>query len=190
MTMPPGVRKFALATHLTSSVGWVGAVAAYVALDVTVSTSHDPQLVRAAWIAMGVVVAWAIVPLAIAALLTGLVMALGTKWGLFRHWWVLISFLLTVAATLVLLSETRVIGAFAAIAADPTTSDAELLALPGTLPHSIGGIAVLLVVQVLNVYKPQGLTGYGWRKQEEERRALQRNELDERRTSAAMHVDR
>jgi len=170
MTMSPGVRKFALATHLTCSVGWVGAVAAYLVLDLTVAVSQDPQVVHAAWIAMGLLVSRAIVPLALAALLTGLVMSLGTKWGLIRHWWVLISFLLTIGATVVLLSETRVIGATAAIAADPSTPPDQLLALPNTLPHSVGGLVVLLVVQVLNIYKPQGLTPYGWRKQQEERK--------------------
>jgi hypothetical protein len=170
MTMSPGVRKFALATHLTCSVGWVGAVAAYLVLDLTVAVSQDPQVVHAAWIAMGLLVSRAIVPLALAALLTGLVMSLGTKWGLIRHWWVLISFLLTIGATVVLLSETRVIGATAAIAADPSTPADQLLALPNTLPHSVGGLVVLLVVQVLNIYKPQGLTPYGWRKQQEERK--------------------
>jgi hypothetical protein len=171
MTMPPAMRKFALAVHLTCSVGWIGAVASYVVLDVTVATSLDPQSVRSAWIAMGLLVGWAIVPFAMASLLTGLVMALGTKWGLFRHWWVLISFLLTIGATLVLLSETGVIGDNAAVAADPTTSSDELLALSTTLPHSVGGLAVLVIIQVLNIYKPQGLTAYGWRKQQEQRRS-------------------
>jgi len=174
MTMTPALRKLALATHLSVSVGWVGAVLAYLALDVTVTTSRDQQMLRAAWIAMGLVVSWAIVPLAVAALLTGLIMSLGTRWGLFRHWWVLISFILTVVATLVLLSETRVIGASAAIAADPATSIDELRAIPNTLPHSAGGLLVLLVIQVLNVYKPQGMTRYGWRRQREHRLALQR----------------
>ena len=176
MTMPPRLRKFALAAHLTASVGWLGAVAAYLILDLSVATSEDPQLVRAAWIAMGQVTAAAIVPLAVAALATGLVISLGTKWGLFRHWWVLfrhwwvlISFLLTVVALLVLLSEAGLIGRMAGIAADPTTSGDALLALPSTLPHSVGGLIMLLVIQTLNVYKPQSLTPYGWRKQQEER---------------------
>jgi hypothetical protein len=168
--MSPAVRKLALAIHLTTSVGWIGAVAGYLALDVTVTTSGDPSVVRAAWVAMGLIASRVIVPLAIASLLTGLVMALGTKWGLFRHWWVLISFLLTVGATGVLLSETRVIAASASVAADPTSTTDQLLALPSTLPHSVGGLVVLLAVQVLNIYKPQGLTPYGWRKLQEERR--------------------
>ena len=168
--MPPAVRKLALAVHLSTSVGWIGAVAAYLVLDVTVALSGDPGVVRAAWIAMALVVSWAIVPLALASLLTGIVMALGTKWGLFRHWWVLISFLLTIGATGVLLSEASVITASAEIAADPMSSTDALLAVPSTLPHSVGGLAVLLVVQVLNIFKPQGLTPYGWRKQQEEQR--------------------
>ena len=174
MIMPPSLRKFALAAHLSVSVGWIGAVAGYLVLDVTVAMSQDPLTVRAAWIGMDLIVSQAILPLALASLVTGLIMALGTKWGLIRHWWVLISFLLTVVATLVLLSETGVIGAMTAIAVDPATTPEQLLALPGTLPHSIGGLVVLLVVQVLNVYKPQGLTRYGWRKQLEERERRER----------------
>jgi hypothetical protein len=173
MIMPPALRKFMLAVHLSVSVGWLGAVVAYLALDLTVSTSQDPELVRAAWIAMGVVTSSVIVPLALASLLTGLVMSLGTKWGLFRHWWVLISLVLTIVATLVLLSEAGLISRMASVAADPTISEDRLLALPGTLLHSIGGLVVLAVVQVLNVYKPQGLTPYGWRKQQDERRRHQ-----------------
>jgi hypothetical protein len=186
MTMPPRLRKLVLAIHLTFSVGWFGAVVAYLVLDMTVASSQDARLVRAAWMAMGLVTSSAIVPLALASLLTGLVTSLGTKWGLFRHWWVLISFLLTVFATLVLLSETGLIRRMADVAADPTTSDAEVVALPSTLLHSAGGLLVLLVIQVLNVYKPQGLTPYGWRKQEEQRLALQRRKQDGHRASAAV----
>ena len=167
--MPPPIRKLALAVHLSCSVGWLGAVVAYLALDLTVASSQDPLLVRASWIAMGTVVSGVIVPLAIVSLATGLIMSLGTKWGLFRHWWVLISLVLTIIATVVLLSEAGMVAQNAAMAANRTMSDAELLAFPPTLLHSVGGLVVLFVVQVLNVYKPQGLTPYGWRKQREER---------------------
>jgi len=175
MNMPPLLRKGILAAHLTCSVGWLGAVVAYLVLDLTVSASGDAVAVRSAWVAMGQVTGSVLVPLAIASLVTGIVMSLGTKWGLFRHWWVLISLLLTVVAVLVLLSESELISRVAAMAAEPTTTDDSLLAVPGTLPHSVGGLVVLLVIQVLNVYKPQGLTPYGWRKQQEERSNLGRN---------------
>jgi hypothetical protein len=168
MILPGPLRKLALAVHLTCSVGWVGAVVAYLVLDLTVATRDDADAVRAAWLAMDLVIRWAIVPLALASLLTGLVMAVGTKWGLFRHWWVLISFVLTVLATLVLLSEAAVVSRSAALATAPTTSVEDLRALTPTLPHSVGGLLVLLLILVLNVYKPQGLTPYGWRRQQEE----------------------
>jgi uncharacterized membrane protein len=168
--MPPALRKFALAAHLTLSVGWVGAVAAYMALDVLAASRQDAQTLRAAYLGMESIARYVIVPLAIASLLTGLVMSVGTKWGLFRHYWVLISLLLTIFATAVLLVETRTISHFADIAADPTTSSEDLRALGSTLVHSIGGTVVLLVILVLNVYKPEGMTRYGWRKQQQERR--------------------
>ncbi|MBI4311484.1 MAG: DUF2269 domain-containing protein [Chloroflexi bacterium] len=164
MTMTPGLRKFTLAVHLTSSVGWTGAVVAYIALDVAAVTGQDVQMVRAAFLAMELIVRYAIVPLALAALLTGLVMSLGSPWGLFRHYWVLITLVLTILTTVVLLVETQTIGYMAEVAA----SGADPRGLPGSLPHSVGGLVVLLVITVLNMYKPRGLTPYGWRKQQEE----------------------
>lgn len=170
MTMKPGLRKLVLAAHIAVSVGWLGAVAAYIPLDVAVAISRDAQVLRAAYIGMGLIVRFVIVPLALASVLTGLVVSLGTKWGLFRHYWVLISLLLTTIAAIVLLVETQTISYFAYIAADPGTAGEDLRALGSTLVHSVGGSLVLLVVLVLNVYKPQGMTRYGWRKQQEELR--------------------
>ena len=166
------MRKLALALHLAVSVGWIGAIAAYISLDVTASTANDVGLLRAAYLGMDAIVRYTIVPLAVATLLTGLVVSLGTKWGLFRHWWVLISLLLTIFATAVLLAETRTISSFAELAADADSSGDYLRARGGTLLHSVGGVAVLLAILVLNVFKPRGLTPYGWRKQQQEKRAL------------------
>jgi len=53
MTMTPGLRKFALTAHVTSSVGWLGAVAGFLALAVAGLTNHDGQLVRGLYLAMG-----------------------------------------------------------------------------------------------------------------------------------------
>jgi hypothetical protein len=165
--MPPGVRKLALTAHLTSSVGWIGAVIVYLALGVSAVTSGDAQTVRAAWIAMDVTGWWAIVPLALASLLTGLVMSLGTPWGLFRHYWVLISLLLTVVSTVVLLLHMPSVSSIADAARE--TDGAGLGRHGGDLFHPGVGLLVLLAITVLNVYKPRGLTPYGWRKQQEER---------------------
>jgi hypothetical protein len=185
--MTPRVRKFALSLHIILSVGWIGAVAGYITLDVAATTSTDAETLRAAYLAMDLTSGRAIVPLAVGSLVTGLVMSLGTKWGLFRHYWVLISLILTVLATLVLLSEIRTISYFADLAADPATPTEDLRALRGTLPHSVGGIVVLLTISVLNTYKPPGMTPYGWRKQTEQRRkAQEQREGAERVQTVAM----
>jgi hypothetical protein len=168
MTMPPGLRKLALTAHLTCSLGWIGAVVAYLALGGAAVTSQDAETVRAAWIAMELTGWYVIVPLALAALLTGLVMALGTRWGLFRHYWVLISLLLTILATGVLLLHMPTVSSLADVAR--TANDADLGELGGDLVHPGLGLVVLLVITGLNVYKPQGMTPYGWRKQQEQRR--------------------
>jgi len=166
MTMTPGVRKLVLTVHLTFSVGWIGAVVAYLALGVSAVTSQDAQSVRAAWIAMELIGWYVIVPLALAALLTGLVMALGTPWGLFRHYWVMITLVLTILCTVVLLLHMPTVSSLAEMARKAGASN---LGLGGDLVHAGGGLLVLLVITVLNMYKPQGMTPYGWRKQHEQR---------------------
>ncbi len=118
MTMTPWLRKFALTAHVTFSVGWLGAVAGFLALAVAGLTSQDAQMVRAAYLAMELIGWFVIVPLSLASLLTGLVQSLGTQWGLFRHYWVLVKFLLTVVATLVLLVHMQPISYMAGVAAE------------------------------------------------------------------------
>jgi hypothetical protein len=171
MTMSPGLRKFALTAHVTSSVGWIGAVIAFVVLVVAAMVSQDAPTLRAAWIAMNLTGQFAIVPLALASLLTGLVMSLGTKWGLFRHYWVLFSLGLTLFATIVLLGNMQTVSFFAGIATEMDNADVGALraGLQSELLHAGIGLLVLIVIQILNVYKPRGLTPYGWRKQQEER---------------------
>jgi uncharacterized membrane protein len=162
--MAPKLRKLVLAIHITASVGWLGAVVAYLPFDVLAATSDDASLLRMSYGAMDIITTWVIVPLAIAAWSTGIIMGFGTKWGLFRHYWVVTSLVLTTLALIVLLVEARVVADLAAMAEG--ASETQLRSMPSTLVHSVGGLVVLLVVQVLNVYKPRGLTKYGWRKQQ------------------------
>lgn len=166
MIMPPRLRKIVLTAHVATSVGWLGAVCAYLVLDVTAVTSQDIQTVRGTYIAMEVTLLYAIVPLAIASVLIGIVNSLSTPWGLFRNYWVLVKLLLTVFAATVLLIEAQTVSLLAETAA----SSADPREMPGTLFHSIGGLVVLLIVLVLSVFKPRGVTRYGWRKQDEQAR--------------------
>lgn len=170
--MKPGVRKLVLSAHLTFSVGWIGSVVSYLGLGIAAVKAEEARTVRAAWTAMEVIGWYVIVPLALAALLTGLVMALGTNWGLFRHYWVLISFMLTVIAATILLLHMPTVSSTAEMAQEAEGS--RLQALGGDLLHPSVGLVILLVIQTLNIYKPRGMTRYGWRKQQEERGAPRR----------------
>lgn len=162
--MKPSLRKLALTAHVTSSVGWLGAAAAYLALAVVALNSRDQQAVHAAHFAMGVVGWFVIIPSSLAALLSGVVGSLGTPWGLFRYWWVVAKLVLTAGATAVLLRHMQTVTRASRMAADTAASAADLRALQIQLVvHAGGGLVVLLAATVLSVYKPWGMTPYGLR---------------------------
>lgn len=133
--MTRALQKLNLTAHVTCSVGWLGAVASFLVLSIAGLTSQNKEIVRAAYLAMNLVGQFIIVPLSLAALLTGLVQSLGSHWGLFRHYWVIVKFTLTIGATLLLLLHqfTAVAGAARRVSGTAT----------GTLPE-LGGLGVNL----------------------------------------------
>lgn len=173
--MTPRIRKFALTAHITFSVGWIGAVAAFLVLSIAGLTSQDAEVVRGAYLSMNLICLYMIVPLSLAALATGLIQSLGTKWGLFQHYWVLVKFLLTILSITILLMHQFTAMAEAAKlvsgAAAGKLPRAELGSVGFVLVRASGlGILVLLVITTLSVYKPWGRTRYGRRKQQHEQR--------------------
>ena len=170
ITMTPGLRKFTLAAHITSSVGLLGSIATFLALAVAGLTSEDAQIVRAVYLAMELTARFVIVPMAFSSLLTGLIQSMGTPWGLFRHYWVLAKLLLTTFAIVILMVKMELVGEAARLAAETALPNVNLRAAGMQLAvHAAGGLLVLLVPVVLSVYKPWGLTPYGQRKQHERR---------------------
>ena len=166
--MTPSLRKFVLTVHVTLSVGWLGAVVAYLALAIVGLTSRDAQVVRAAYLSLELIGWFAIVPFSLATVLAGLVESLATQWGLFRHWWVLAKFLLTTSGTIILLQHMQAVTRLSGIAAEMILSATDFRALRiQVVVHAGGGLLVLLAATVLSVYKPWGMTPYGQRKQQE-----------------------
>jgi hypothetical protein len=162
------LRKFVLTTHVTTSVGWVGALAVFFAHAVASLLSQDEQIVRAVSIAMDITAWLVILPLCLATLATGIVQALGTTWGLLRHYWVAFKLVLTVAATAVLLLKLGPISDLANMAAEPSFSTGDLLGSRTSIAvHAAGGLVILVLAAGLGIYKPQGLTPYGIRKRRE-----------------------
>lgn len=160
--MTPAARKLLLTAHVTASVGWLGALAVFLAHAVLAQVSEDAQIVRATSIAMGLTAWLVIMPLSLATLVTGVAQALGTAWGLLRHYWILFKLMLTALATIVLLLKLGPIGVLAEAAATATFSATDLMGLRKSLTfHAVGGVVVLLAAAVLGIYKPAGLTRFG-----------------------------
>ena len=166
--MTPRLRRFALTAHIVASVGWLGAVTCVLALAVAGLTSDDFQTVRATYPAMEVAAWYVLLPLALASLLTGVVQSLGSKWGLFRHYWVVVKLVINLLATVVLLLYLETLDSLAHVAA--TSSAADLSALRSASPvlHAAAALLLIVVATVLAVYKPRGMTRYGWRKQQQQ----------------------
>ena len=160
MVMAPRWRKFTLAAHVVTSVGLLGGVASFLLLAIVGLTSPDIGMVRATYPAMALI-AWVIIlPLALLALIVGLVESLGTKWGLIRHYWVIVKLALTVIAIVVLLLQMGTVSYLSQVAASIQPGD---LVEPRTVMvvHSAGGLLVLLLPLALSIYKPRGRTGWG-----------------------------
>jgi hypothetical protein len=169
--MTPAVRRFTFTLHVMSSVSWIGAAVAFLALAIIGFTSDDEVKVRGAYLLMAPAAWFVLVPLAHAALLSGIVLSLGTTWGLFRHYWVVLKLGITVFATVILLVYMGTFRQMAGVAADPVLN---LAAVRNASPivHAILALILLLAATVMGIYKPFGLTAYGKRKRDEQREAV------------------
>jgi hypothetical protein len=168
--MTGGIRKIALTVHIGSSVGWLGAVACFECLAIIGLASRDSLMARSAYLPMERVAWFVIVPFAVASLLSGLVMSLGTQWGLLRHYWVLAKFLINIVAIGLLILHTRLIHVLASAAADEMRFTADLRGRKIQLVVVAGvALVALVTATTLAVFKPRAMTAYG-------RRRLSRNQ--------------
>jgi hypothetical protein len=155
--MRSAVRKLVLIAHIIASVGWLGAVVVFLALALAGLTSDDPALVRSAYVAMAFVGWSVIVPFSLAAFLTGLVESVGTEWGLFRHYWVIIKLLLTIGATALLPMHLRVASRLSDLTVSRALSYDDLRGLRVQITgDAAAAVLVLLIATTLSVYKPWG----------------------------------
>src|SRR5215218_8939808 len=118
----PRLRKLALTAHVATSVGWLGAVAAVLALAIVGLAGTEAETVRSAYVAMELIGWTALLPLSFASLASGLLQALGTSWGLFRHYWVVTKLVMNLLAIAVLVMYMQTLNSLADIARDTTNS--------------------------------------------------------------------
>lgn len=169
LVMSPPVRRTVLTLHVVISVGWLGLDLGLLGLGVTALTTGDPEMLRASYLAMDVFGDALIIPVSLGALLTGVLLCLGTPWGFVRYRWVLIKLVTTLAAVTASVLALRPHIETAATAVSKALP-AELLSL------DLGGVdrvlviapSVALALYVLNValsvFKPFGRTAYGRRR--------------------------
>ncbi|MGB8960842.1 MAG: hypothetical protein WCC38_02625 [Pseudonocardiaceae bacterium] len=149
--LPRRIRAALLVVHVVASAGWLGLDGALVALQVTVLQSGDPAVRAGVVVAMTVIACWVLIPVVCASLCSGLVLALGTSWGLARHWWLVAKFVIAVMLT-----------ATGAVLTLPRLP--EVLAGEGepvqavTLAARSVALALLLIATGLSVVKPWGKT--------------------------------
>ncbi len=165
MPLTAGWRKLSLTAHVTTSVGWLGAVAAFLSLAISGLTSRDAQMTGAAYLAMDSITRLVIVPAAVGSVVTGLIGSLTTPWGLFRHYWVIAKLVVTLASTALLLLHTQPIRYLAeAVARAPISADELRQVRIQLIVDASGALVALLGMTALAVYKPRGVSPFGRRK--------------------------
>jgi hypothetical protein len=164
--MGPVMRKTVLVVHVLSSVGWFGAVGAFLALALVGLAGDDPRLMAAVYVAARLVAWWVIVPLGVLSFVSGIVQSLGTQWGLVRHYWVLIKLVLTAGSLVLLFVHMQVIDGAAdhwmgaASGHGAEEFDAMRIQL---VVDSAAAAGVLVIATLLSILKPRGQTPFGAR---------------------------
>jgi hypothetical protein len=150
--LPPRWRKTLLTLHVAGSVALLGADGSVLLLGATAALGGDP---RSLYPAAALIGSALLVPLALVALVTGVLLGLLTPWGLFRSWWVVLKLLLTLAgAVLALVVLTPTLDGLADVAGGaagiPSADRWELVRDAGAAS------LVLLGTVALSVVKPFG----------------------------------
>ena len=152
----PGTYKPLLTAHIAVSVGWLGVVLAKLVLALVAATSDDPDRGAALLVALDVI-NLTFAPVAIATIVTGVLLSLGTKWGLLDHWWVAAKLVLTVGVI-----GTAVQLAPRLLDANADVPEATLLGRPWPatiiLLFATAHLSMLAAATVISVFKPWGKT--------------------------------
>lgn len=159
LIMSPKLNRAMLTTHITVSVGWFGAVVVFLVLAITGIASANMQLARSSYLAMELSGWFVIVPFCIASLVTGVIQAVGTKWGLLKHYWIVLKLALTLFATIALLLHMKPIGDLSLAASSSVNFSNALPNLKLQIVANAGAaFLLLLAIITISVFKPWGKT--------------------------------
>jgi hypothetical protein len=150
-------RRAVLVAHIASAGAWLGVDVAMAALILTAATAGDAGTRAFSLQALEIVTVWPLLTCGGTCLLTGIVLALGSRWGLLRYWWVTVKLAINLVLTVLVLVSLRFEIADQAergrrLAAGQTvTFDLSNLIYPPTVSPTL-----LLVAMTLSVFKPWG----------------------------------
>lgn len=157
MVMPQNLRKFTLTSHITFSVGWLGAIAVFLALAITALTTVNKQVAQATYVAMEISTLYIIIPFCIASFITGLIQALGTKWGLFKYYWIIVKLFLTIVMTALLFLHLKPISYLSGVAMDMSSYKIEAShTLIDLIVKASAAVLGLIIITTISIYKPWG----------------------------------
>lgn len=159
LPLPRTARRAILVGHLVAAGSWIGIDVLVAVLVGTARLTSDDQLAGLAYRALGTFVVWPMAVSALVCLLTGLLLGLGTKYGLLRHWWVLVKLVLTSILLVLILVVLRPGMAEVATAGVGLESGADLgIDLSFLVYPPAVSLVTLAVATVLAVFKPWGRT--------------------------------
>jgi hypothetical protein len=152
-----GWRRGLLVTHVVSGGAWIGIDVIVAVLVATGWFADDLELRSLAYRALAAFVVWPMLVSGLVCLGTGLLLGLGTKWGLVRYWWVLVKLVLNLLlCTLIVVVLQPGMDDVAAYGEDlltgsPASDGAARLFFPPAV-----SLTCLTLATVLAVYKPWG----------------------------------
>jgi hypothetical protein len=155
-------RKGVLVLHIASAGAWLGVDVAMGVLIFTALASDDLATRALCYRALELVAVGPLLACGLLSLLTGVVLGLGSRYGLVRYWWVAVKLVLNLVLTaLVLVALAPEVAAHADRARQfqaglPVPLEVGQLIFPPVVSP-----AALLVAIVLAVFKPWGRTRQG-----------------------------
>lgn len=161
--LSPALRKFWLTLHVGFSVSWLGMSAAMTGLSLIGLLTNDAALRQATYAIMHLFDLTLIIPLVLLSLITGLMVSLGTPWGLFHYWWVVVKLLISLGIVgFAAVQENFWVRGLAEQTARQPASNVHTVALALVI-CMVSFFVALWIATILSIYKPWGRTAWGER---------------------------
>jgi hypothetical protein len=175
--MPLGrrTRKGLLVAHIVTAGAWIGLDVVMGVFVFTAMLSDDVGTQAVSLQALELFAVWPLLGCGLLCLLTGVLLGLGTRYGLVRYWWVGVKLALNVVLSSLVLVALRPGVEEAAEAGRSLSAGEPLGASVGQLGFPpVVSTTALVVATVLAVYKPWGRTRRGSTRDEQtDREVLQ-----------------